>query len=82
MGVCVWVCVCAHSWLTLRDPMDCCSQGSLSMEFSQQEYWSGLSFPTPGDLPKPGIEPASLAHPVLHILVDCLSLHLSLYNSF
>ena len=31
----------------------------LSMEFSRQEYWSGLSFPTPGDLPNPGIEPGS-----------------------
>ena len=29
------------------------------MEFSRQEYWSGLSFPSPGDLPDPGIEPAS-----------------------
>ena len=28
-------------------------------EFSQQEYWRGLPFPTPGDLPNPGIEPAS-----------------------
>ena len=27
------------------------------MEFSRQEYWSGLPFPTPGDLPDPGIEP-------------------------
>ena len=27
------------------------------MEFSRQEYWSGLSFPSPGDLPNPGIEP-------------------------
>ena len=33
----------------------------LSMEFSRQEYWSGLPFPSPGDLPDPGIEPASLA---------------------
>ena len=31
------------------------------MEFSKQEYWSGLSFPSPGDLPNPGIEPRSLA---------------------
>ena len=31
------------------------------MEFSRQEYWSGLSFPSPGDLPDPGIEPTSLA---------------------
>ena len=34
---------------------------SASMEFSRQEYWSGLSFPFPGDLPNPGIEPRSLA---------------------
>ena len=33
----------------------------LSMEFSRQEYWSGLLFPSPGDLPDPGIEPESLA---------------------
>ena len=31
-------------------------QAPLSMEFSRQEYWSGLSLPSPGDLPKPGIE--------------------------
>ena len=31
------------------------------MEFSRQEYWSGLPFPTPGDLPDPGMEPGSLA---------------------
>ena len=32
-------------------------QDPLSMEFSRQEYWSGLPFPSPGDLPDPGIEP-------------------------
>ena len=32
-----------------------------SMEFSRQEYWSGLPFPSPGDLPNPGIEPRSPA---------------------
>ena len=31
----------------------------LSMEFSRQEYWSGLAFPPLGDLPHPGVEPAS-----------------------
>ena len=31
----------------------------LSMEFSRQEYWSGSPFPSPGDLPKPGIDPGS-----------------------
>ena len=30
---------------------------------SQQEYWNGLPFPSPGDLPDPGIEPTSLARP-------------------
>ena len=34
---------------------------SLSMGFSRQEYWSGLPFPSPGDLPNPGIEPKSPA---------------------
>ena len=33
----------------------------MSMEFSRQEYWSGLPFPPPGDLPDPGIEPMSPA---------------------
>ena len=40
-------------------------QGLLSMGFSRQEYWSGLPHPPPGDLPNPGIEPASLASPAL-----------------
>ena len=36
-------------------------QAPPSMEFSRQEYWSGLPFPSPGDLPDPGIEPGSPA---------------------
>ena len=40
-------------------------QAPLSMGFSRQENWSGLSFPTPGDLPDPGIKPTSLASPAL-----------------
>ena len=36
-------------------------QAPLSMGFSRQDYWSGLPFPSPGDLPNPGIEPGSLA---------------------
>ena len=48
--------------LTLCDPMGCVAhQAPLSMEFSMQEYWSGLPFPSPGDLPDPGIEPGSPA---------------------
>ena len=35
-------------------------QAPLSIEFSRQGYWNGLPFPTPGDLPNPGIEPISL----------------------
>ena len=34
-------------------------------EFSRQEYWSGLPFPTPGDLPNPGIKPTSPKSPAL-----------------
>ena len=40
-------------------------QAPLSMEFSRQEYWSGLPFPPPGDLPDPGIKPASHMAPAL-----------------
>ena len=36
-------------------------QAPPSMEFSRQEYWSGLPFPSPGDLPNPGIKPGSPA---------------------
>ena len=41
--------------------MDCTHQASPSMEFSRQEYWSGLPFPSPEDLPDPGIKPRSPA---------------------
>ena len=37
----------------------------LSMGFSRHEYWSRLPFPSPGDIPDPGIEPASLISPAL-----------------
>ena len=40
-------------------------QAPLSMGFSRQEYWSGLPFSSPGDLPDPGIEPATLMSPAL-----------------
>ena len=36
-------------------------QAPLSLGFPRQEYWSGLPFPSPGDLPNPGIEPRSPA---------------------
>ena len=47
--------------LTLRNPMDCSLPGSSAHEFSRSAYWSGLPFPSPGDLPNPGIEPKSPA---------------------
>ena len=46
-------------------PWTVASQAPLSMEFSRQEYWSGLPFPSPGSLPYPGIKPTSLALPAL-----------------
>ena len=42
-------------------PWTVACQTPLSMGFSRQEYWSGLPFPSPGDLPEPGIEPRFLA---------------------
>ena len=40
-------------------------QAPLSVEFPRQEYWSGLLFPIPGDLPDPGIEPKNSVSPAL-----------------
>ena len=51
----------AQSCGTFCDSMDCSCQAPLSMGFSKQEYWSGLPFPSPGDLPDPGTEPGSPA---------------------
>ena len=56
---------CAQPCLTLCNPMDCTHQAPLSSGFSRQEYWSGFPFPHPGDLPDPGIKPASLESPAL-----------------
>ena len=58
------VCVRAQLCSTLCDPVDRSLPGSC-LEFSRQEYWSRLPFPTPGDLPDPRIESASLVPPVL-----------------
>ena len=61
------VCVCSiiQSCSTLETPWTVAHQAPLSMEFSRQEYWSALPFPTPGDLPDPGIEPAFLSSPAM-----------------
>ena len=44
-----------------KTPWTVARQASLSVEFSRHEYWSGLPFPPPGDLPDPGIKPESPA---------------------
>ena len=65
--VCVCVCVCVCERESLRrvrlfaTPRTVAHQASLDMGFSMQGYWSGLPFPSPVDLPDPGIEPGSPA---------------------
>ena len=62
------MCVCAQMLSHVQlfvTPWTVVLQAPLSMEFSRQEDWNGLPFPTPGVLPDPGIEPPSLASPVL-----------------
>ena len=59
-ALCVHARVLSHAWLFVA-PCTVAHQASLSMEFSRREYWSGLPFPPPGDLPHPGIEPTSPA---------------------
>ena len=54
----------AKSCLTIATPWTVACQALLSMGFSRQEYWSGLPFPSPGDLPNPGIKPRSPAFQV------------------
>ena len=61
----IGVCICAQLCLSLCDPMDYSPPGSSVHGVSQQEDWSGLLFPAPGDLPLPGAEPMSLDSPAL-----------------
>ena len=64
MYIHVCVCICylvAKSCPTLCDPMDCSLPGTSIHRFPKQEYWNGLPFPSPGDLPDPGIKPMSPA---------------------
>ena len=58
--------MCALNHVQLFEtPWTVIHQAPLSMEFSRQEYWSGLPFPTPGDPPDPRIKLTSLAFPAL-----------------
>ena len=56
--------------LTLCNPMDCSLPGSSVHGFSRQEYWSGLPFPSSGELHNPGIEPRSPALQADSLLAD------------
>ena len=68
MYVYVCICMCAqllnHVWLSVA-PWTAICQTALSMEFSRQEYWSGLPFSTPWDLQDPGIKLVSFVCPPL-----------------
>ena len=62
--------MCTHTELLtcvqlFATPMDYSMPGSSVHGIFWQEYWSGLPFPTPGDLPNPGVEPESLTSPAL-----------------
>ena len=71
--MCTHTCMCTYMWCALFwlvtqsrltlfvTPWVAARQGPLSMGFPRQEYWSGLPFLPPGDLPNPGIQPSSSA---------------------
>ena len=63
MCVCLLSCFSRVRFFAMLWTIAC--QAPLSMGFSGQEYWNGLPFPSPGHLPNPGIEPASLMSPAL-----------------
>ena len=66
--VCVCVCVCVQSLSHVRffaTLWTVAHQAPLFMGFYRQDYWCGVPFPSPGDLPDPGIKPESLRSPAL-----------------
>ena len=67
MLICICVGVLSHSVVSNSSvaPWSVACQAALSMEFSKQEYWSGLPFPSPGGLLHSGIKPVSLVSPTL-----------------
>ena len=75
----------SHLWL-FATPRTEALQTSLSMGFLRQEYWSGLPFPSPGDLPNPGIKPLSPVPPALWVdslwlsHLGSLILHIYIYT--
>ena len=85
--VCVCVCVCeslGRVWISVT-PWTVACQDPLSMEFSRQEEWSGFPFPSPGNLPHPGIKPwAGLLHGrrILYHLSPREALHVHISTLF
>ena len=74
------VCVCELSFSAT--PWTVAHQAPMSMELLRQKYWSGLPFPSPGDLPDPGIELSSPASPSLtsgFFIPELLGKHLKSY---
>ena len=68
ISVLIYMCIyryCAVLSCFSRVQLLVACQAPLSMGFSRQEHWSGLPFPSPGDLLNPGIEPTSLMSPAL-----------------
>ena len=68
LGVYFWQCyrlLSCSGVSSSATPWTVACQAPGSTEFSRQEYWSGLPFPTPGDLPDQGIKPKTLASPAL-----------------
>ena len=63
--VCTYVLSCFSRVRLFATLWTVACQAPLSMGFPRQEYWSGLPFPPPGDLPDPGIKPTSLISPTL-----------------
>ena len=85
---CVWVvsCVCMHTHSVVSNSLPPhglqstrVHQSPLSMRFATQEYWSGLPFPAPGDLPEPGIKLVSPESPATWILYHCATWEASWY---
>ena len=85
--VCVCLCVCVSVPVVFDSaiPWTVSCQAPLSMEFSRQEYWSGLPFPSLGDFPNPGIKPVSLACPALagrFFTTESSGKHISIISQF
>ena len=59
LPICFYSCAFSKNPIYFVTPWTAAYQAPPSMGFSRQEYWSGLPFPSPGDLPDPGIEPRS-----------------------